>query len=116
MALANAVAIVGLYRAMTYELKRNWGTSEYVNDSGWSVDPVHSGVLGKFHYWLLGKVGPVWIKPLASCMGCMASFHSLYFFWPMVYSFGVPAGLWWTYLIYIPLVSGVTILINNTIE
>lgn len=116
LAIINAIAIIGLYRAMTLELKRDYSKkSKYVSYQHQTIDEENSGVLGPFHFWLLRKLGNKWVKPFAACPACMASVHSTYFFWPFAVIF-IPAAMWWVYVLYIPLVSGVVTIVMSEIE
>jgi hypothetical protein len=105
LAVANAMVIVGVQRAFRYETFDE------------RIDTEHSMIFGWVHLWMNKNAGAFICKPLFSCVACMASFHSLYFFWPvMIYLTSFEWYLLWVYVLYIPAVSTISVLLENSIE
>ena len=103
MVLANAMYIMGMYIAGTYE------EGDEARD--------HENILGSFHRWVRSKVGVFWTKPIIGCPVCMASVHSSYVYLPVVVLYSVP---WYLAVIlfpaYVCIVSATVGIINRIIN
>ena len=101
--IINALFIIGLYHATDYE-----------SYDGVNVIESSKMILWKVRYYLKKKLGDFYSKPFISCPVCMASVHSLYFFWPIAIS---QIGFeWWlipAYLVYVPVLSGLIYVLES---
>lgn len=93
MAGLNAFAIIGFREAVWYDYK-------------WAKDTMPIGWRLKYYgdKWL-----PGWIcKPLYNCCTCMASLHSIYVYWPlMFYLFTYNYAMIWMWGIYVLALAGI---------
>jgi len=96
LALFNALVIVGINKATYYEQIKTKITDKMI--------------LWRLRYWAVNRFGEFWSKPLFTCPPCMASVHSTYIFWAFM-PFELTSLL--IYIVYIPLLAGVTAIVNN---
>lgn len=109
LAFINSLFIVAIWRAAHFEYLIT--DAEYANPP---LDWEATGVLGPIHEYFQNRW---WTKPVFSCLACMASVHSLYVFWPVMwFVYGFHVEHIYVYLVYIPVVSAMNVLINRFSE
>ena len=97
----NSLLIIGFNRATEYD------ESNYVIES--------KNILWFVRYYLIKTIGPFYTKPICSCVGCMASLHSIAPFWLYATSHNIEHAPI-IYPFYIMALSGASILINSLIQ
>ena len=117
IALANSFVIIGWNKATYFEYE-----SEALSDSFKSMKDLtcwekglKKSFKGKMIFWQLRYyslkyIGDFWSKPLFTCCTCMASFHSLYFYWAIM-PFDLHSLI--IYPFYIVGLAGVVSVVNN---
>lgn len=106
----NSIIIIGLFESMYYKKVNTFD----IEPSDKACGVVHKeAIADKMLLWFipfyLRKILPEYIiKPIASCVICMASVHSTYVYW-YFYEFNLHNGL--QYLLYIPALAGINAIV-----
>jgi hypothetical protein len=85
MGIANSVVIAGWYKACYYE----WEEGSYTK-----IDEDSKEVFWKLRYWAAFYIRKKWLKPLFTCVICMASVHGTWFYW-LCEPFTIESLKWW---------------------
>lgn len=115
----NSLIIQGLWHSSTFE----WKQTIHIIPTGKrmrkeDIDMEYNMILWWVRFYSLKYIGAKWSKPIITCPTCMASLHSTYFYWLIVFplSFNseiLPALV--IYPMYILALAGLnTILISKT--
>jgi hypothetical protein len=76
--LANSLLIFGIYELMHVEYQDE-------NNPSQGVLREQCGLFYKIHLAIVNRIGVFATKPICICIPCMASIHSIYFYWTTMY-------------------------------
>lgn len=121
LSVINVFTILGFYEATLYDTRRQGydiAGNETDSPTPYRVDFIieNKNILS----WL--KLGtenwPYWIKkPLYDCTTCMASLHSVYVYWPVIYFTDISfVSAIYIYAIYILLTAGISNYVARSME
>jgi len=101
--LLNSFYIIGLSKASEFD---------WVDDGRHELGIIKESkmIFWRLRYWSIKYIGEFWSKPLFTCPPCMASFHSLYFYW-FFFPFTIHNLV--MYIFYIPILSFVNWYLAN---
>lgn len=116
LAFANSLIIIGWNKATYFDADEE--TLKFIETnmvfSNWKEyieKKTHERMIfWKLRFWCLRYVGNFWSKPLLTCPTCMASVHSIYFFW-LIMPFTLHSLI--VYPLYVLGLAGVTSIVNN---
>jgi len=100
LALINSLIIIGINKATHYEEETTYLKTIIIDKM----------IFWKVRFWFLKNLGEFWAKPFVTCPTCMASVHSTYVYW-LFMPFTIHSLI--LYVIYIPMLAGVTSIVNN---
>lgn len=107
--ILNCLIIFGLFEAMYYKKVRVDWTLDKVECDVKEVFEMQDKMFLWFIPYNLRKILPeFWIKPIASCVICMASVHSTYVYW-FFYDFNLFNAL--VYILYVPALAGLNAIV-----
>lgn len=106
----NSIYIFGLHAASDFEY-----LSEDNPELG--VRKNSKMVLWWVRYYSEMLLGDFWAKPIAKCITCMSSVHSIYFFWPfMIAYYGFQPHHVFYWIIYVGTLAGVNYILGEVIH
>ena len=92
--ILNSFVIQGLYRSAMFE----WQEIILEIPQGREmqtkyIDKKYNMILWWIRFYSLKYIGLKWSKPIITCPTCMASLHSIYFYWLLVYPYAFNSNL-----------------------